>query len=52
MSLNDAANILSGFMGGSKDVAETVLRNAGYTPDQLDGARSGCYIGEPLGNKV
>ncbi len=47
MNSNDAANVLAGFMTGSKDVAETVLHDAGYTMDQINLARNGYFIGEP-----
>tara|TARA_R110000850_G_C9963662_1_gene464605 strand:+ start:1117 stop:1284 length:168 start_codon:yes stop_codon:yes gene_type:complete len=47
MGINDAANILAGFSVGSKDVAETVLSNAGYTSEQIISVSAGYYLGEP-----
>ena len=51
MELNDAANILAGFINGSSDVAETVLINAGYSQKQIEDVRNGFYIGQPAEEK-
>jgi len=47
MSLNDAANILAGFLKGSKDIAEHILIEAGYSEEQVARVKQGYFIGPP-----
>jgi len=47
MALNDAANILAGFITGSKESAARVLSDAGYSDKQITAVKSGYFIGEP-----
>ncbi len=47
MELNDAANVLAGFLAGSKESAEQTLLNAGYSSEQITHVKNGYFIGEP-----